>query len=385
MTLTNILVGAGLGGFFGGAAGFLGNAASQLMDGGKFNWRKAAGAAANGAVVGAAKGALVGSGVGVLGAFATDFAAGTVGSALEQGISRGRVDIGESLLSGAGNALSEVLYGTGPIKGVKDAFLRGARTGAVMSGIDNIARAAGIRGTEPGINPGGGGHSRGAAETAVPGYTGRDPKGMCGAADPFDLSSGLGNGRGYRSGAGGFSLGGFVKDVLTGAVTGGLGSAGFYGAGKAVDALKGSVVGRRKLNEDVFIRYMPDGKKVTDFSRLPGETGMAIPRRLSVEEMTYLTREYGIEFAQIYQRGSGLNGRGGKYFIYSGDASSVIVPVNKDVILINHTHPSGTAYPSKKDKNLLRLLESSGSPQRTSEIIPIGITKTVRFGKDGIK
>ena len=248
--IANILVGAGLGGFFGGAAGFLGNAASQLMDGGKFNWRKAAGAAANGAVVGAAKGALVGSGVGVLGAFATDFAAGTVGSALEQGISSGRVDLGESLLSGAGNALSEVLYGTGELKGVKDAFLRGARTGAVMSGIDNIARAAGIRGMEPGINPGGGGHSRGAAETAIPGYTGRDPKGMCGAADPFDLSSGLGNGRGYRSGAGhdsgagGFSLGGFVRDVLTGAVTGGLGSAGFYGAGKAVEKLRGSVAGR---------------------------------------------------------------------------------------------------------------------------------------------
>ena len=71
------------------------------MDGGKFNWRKAAGAAANGAVVGAAKGAL--------GAFATDFAEGTIGSTLEQGISSGRVDIGESLLSGAGNALSEVL------------------------------------------------------------------------------------------------------------------------------------------------------------------------------------------------------------------------------------------------------------------------------------
>ena len=264
--IANILVGAGLGGFFGGAAGFLGNAASQLMDGGKFNWRKAAGAAANGAVVGAAKGALVGSGVGVLGAFATDFAAGTVGSALEQGISRGRVDIGESLLSGAGNALSEVLYGTGELKGVKDAFLRGARTGAVMSGIDNIARAAGIRGTEPGINPGGGGHSRGAAETAIPGYTGRDPKGMCGAADPFDLSSGLGNGRGYHSGRthggaghsrtgenGGFSLGGFVRAVLTGAVTGGLGSAGFYGAGKAVDALWGSVAGRRSNG----IHYTP--------------------------------------------------------------------------------------------------------------------------------
>ena len=47
-------------------------------------------------------------------------------------------------------SLSEVLYGTGELKGVKDAFLRGARTGAVMSGIDNIARAAGIRGMEEG-------------------------------------------------------------------------------------------------------------------------------------------------------------------------------------------------------------------------------------------
>ncbi len=84
--------------------------------------------------------------MGVLGAFATDFAAGTVGSALEQGISRERVDIGKSLLSGAGNALSEVLYGTGELKGVKDAFLRGARTGAVMSGLENITDHVGSYG-----------------------------------------------------------------------------------------------------------------------------------------------------------------------------------------------------------------------------------------------
>lgn len=51
-------------------------------------------------------------------------------------------------------------------------------------------------------------------------------------------------GAGHNGRAGGFSLGGFLRDVLTGAVTGGLGSAGFYGAGKAVDALKGSVIGR---------------------------------------------------------------------------------------------------------------------------------------------
>ena len=42
----------------------------------------------------------------------------------------------------------------------------------------------------------------------------------------------------------GAGLGGFVKDVLTGAVAGGLGSVGFYGAGKAAEVLRGSVAGR---------------------------------------------------------------------------------------------------------------------------------------------
>ena len=36
-----------------------------------------------------------------------------------------------------------------------------------------------------------------------------------------------------------------MKDMLIGGIVGGLGSAGFYGAGKALDALKSSVVGRR--------------------------------------------------------------------------------------------------------------------------------------------
>ena len=135
--------------------------------------------------------------MGVPGTFATDFAAGTAGSALEQGFSRGRVDLGESLLSGAGNALSEVLYGTGELKGVKDAFLRGARTGAVMSGLENITDSVGPYGVAGsrlfGKTPN---------EAIIPEAikAGRDPKGMCGAADPFDLSGGLGNGRGYRNG-----------------------------------------------------------------------------------------------------------------------------------------------------------------------------------------
>ena len=164
-------------------------------------------------------------------------------------------------MSGAGNVLSEVLYGTGELKGVKDAFLRGARTGAVMSGLENITDHVGSYGVAGERIFG-----KKADRAVIPTNAGRDPKGMCGAADPFDLSSGLGNGRGYHSGRahggaghsrtgenGGFSLGGFVRDVLTGAVTGGLGSAGFYGAGKAVDALWGSVAGRRSNG----IHYTP--------------------------------------------------------------------------------------------------------------------------------
>ncbi len=246
--IPSILLGAGLGGLIGGASGFIGSAASQLTGGGKFNWKKAAGAAANGAVVGAAKGALIGSGAGIPIAFATDFAAGSVGNALEQKITKGRVDLGESLISGAGNALSEVLYGTGPIRGVKDAFLRGARTGAVMSGLDNIADTVGPFGVAGsrllGKKP----------KDAVSGGTGRDPRGKCGSPDPFDLAETLGDRKRSQDGAGhsgGFSLGGFLKDVAIGGIVGGLGSAAFYGAGRAVNALgehlAGSGSGRSKV------------------------------------------------------------------------------------------------------------------------------------------
>ncbi len=235
--IPTILAGGLLGGLFGGASGFLGSTISQVTSGEKFNWRKALGAGANGAVVGAARGALIGSGAGIPAAFATDFLAGASGNALEQWITKeraDRIDIGESLVSGTSNAFGQMLYGTGQLKGMGDAFVRGARSGAVVSGLENIAGALGL--------------------------TGRDPRRMCGSPDPFDLESGLGGSRGYHGGAGhsrignggGFSLGSFVKDTLTGAVAGGLGSAGFYGAGKAVEALRGSVVGRRSRRNTCF-------------------------------------------------------------------------------------------------------------------------------------
>ena len=105
---------------------------------------------------------------------------------------------------------------------------------------------------------------------------------MCGSPDPFDLTSGLGRSRGYhggrhhggggrsRTGEGsGFSLGGFVKDVLTGAVVGGLSSAGFYGVGKAVASLGGSVVGRGNdtPTEDIYDLYRKESN-IGDFKDL---------------------------------------------------------------------------------------------------------------------
>lgn len=138
------------------------------------------------------------------------------------------------------------------------------------------------------------------------------------------------------------------------------------------------------LGEDVFKRIMPNGEHNIDFSQLPGSKGYQVAHRLSDRQMEFLTNEYGIEFAQVYRRGPGKNGGGGNYYIYSGDANSVSVPVNKDTILINHTHPGGSASPSKQDMKLMAMYAQFGSPQRTSSIIPVG-KKTIYFTSKGRK
>lgn len=128
---------------------------------------------------------------------------------------------------------------------------------------------------------------------------------------------------------------------------------------------------------------MPDGRQVTDVTNLPGSTGIKTPRRLTTEEMTFLTQEYGVEFAQVYKYGNGINGGGGQYYLYSGTVSSVKVPIGNDIMLINHTHPGGTAYPSSADKALLGRYQQFGSPQISSEIIPIG-KGNIRFNINGL-
>ena len=88
-------------------------------------------------------------------------------------------------------------------------------------------------------------------------------------------------------------------------------------------------------------------------------------------------------FAQVYKYGNGINRGGGQYYLYSGTVNSVQVPVAKDIMLINHTHPSGTPYPSGLDMKLLTKYQQLGSPQRSSEIIPIG-KGNIKFNINGL-
>lgn len=153
------------------------------------------------------------------------------------------------------------------------------------------------------------------------------------------------------------------------------GNSGFY---------KGTKGFLATLGEETYERFMPNGDKNIDFTKLPGTEGIQVKKRLSDKQMMFLTNEYGIEFAQVYERGPGKNGRGGKYMIYSGTVNSVTIPVNSNTILINHTHPNGTAFPSKKDRKLMALIRQAGSPQITSSIIPVG-GKSVKFTSKGLK
>lgn len=140
----------------------------------------------------------------------------------------------------------------------------------------------------------------------------------------------------------------------------------------------------KQLKEDYFERFMPDGKKNIDFEKLPGAKGIQVKRRLTEEQMQFLTKEYGVEFAQVYILGNGKNGRGGKYYVFSGDDHTVHIPIAGNVILIGHTHPRGTEWPSDEDKDLMGYLRDYGSPQKVSRIYPVG-KKTVKFTKEGVR
>ena len=112
---------------------------------------------------------------------------------------------------------------------------------------------------------------------------------------------------------------------------------------------------------------------------LPGSQGVQISGRPTIQELENLSAKHNAEFSVVYRLGEGSNGRGGNYFLYSGDIDSVRVPINSDVIWVYHTHPSNTPFASTPDQNILKALKIEGSPQRSSQVIPVGSGNAVRF------
>ncbi|WP_141675273.1 RHS repeat domain-containing protein, partial [Gilliamella sp. Nev3-1] len=118
------------------------------------------------------------------------------------------------------------------------------------------------------------------------------------------------------------------------------------------------------------------GSRVNE--NLPGATGIPIPNRPTPLELELLSEKHGVEFAVTYKYGKGMHGRGGQYYLHSGERAKVTIPLEKDRILVYHTHPQGTAYASPQDMQIMLLLERLGSPQRSSQIIPSG-KAVIRF------
>ena len=252
----------------GGVFGFGGSALFQILSGEEFNVRKAIGAAANGAIVGGVRGALIGSGVGAGAALAADFGAGTLGSAAEQLIVNGRVSAKESLKDGLINAVTGKIYGNGKIESLGEALVRGSMAGGASSGLNYLSDAFTPR-------PGrlGGSTLNGLAGMMLMGAGsafGRDPRRGCGTGNRDVDWVGERLAYGYQYGLNqtaqkksGFNLADFGKEMLVGAITGGLASAAFYGAGKAVEALRESIRSNKGgTGETVYIPSDSDGNPI---------------------------------------------------------------------------------------------------------------------------
>ena len=177
----------------------------------------------------------------------TNFGAGFLGSMAEQKINKRRVNPREAIREGLNNSIGGALFGNSPISGLKNAIIRGARSNAAVAAINNIfdsftpTEQDRIHDFMLNLPPGT------TLVLELPGMR-DDPRNECGRKSPFHdgvgyaLPSGAGR---YNSdtngGRKGFSLVDFLKDVAAGAVLGGLSGAVYYGGGKAVEAVKGSV------------------------------------------------------------------------------------------------------------------------------------------------
>ncbi|MFG0787541.1 Ig-like domain repeat protein [Delftia tsuruhatensis] len=155
-------------------------------------------------------------------------------------------------------------------------------------------------------------------------------------------------------------------------------------------------IGSATLAETGVVDRLLYGARVGE--GLPGAEGIIIARRPTIDQMVNLSEKHGVEFATTYNLGSGKNGGGGYYTLYSGGPRSVSIGlIEGNKILVNHTHPRGTANASgywfdtarnmevyspsenlirsgtvelRGDQGVLQRLIDAGSPQRSSVVIP---------------
>ena len=336
--VANILAGGIVGGTIGFAWGFAGSALSQRMSGRRVDWRRAAGAGINGAVIGAVRGAMTASGVGAAAAFAGNFAAGTAGSALEQWIGPGNVSARRSVAGGLINASSSLWYGNKGFKNAGQALSRGFGAGATRSGIEYLAETLG--------RPSGTGERNSLRNRYERGYGSsasgnRDPRRGCGSTRPSQSTLGYTSASGYRyrtlesgkSRRNSFSLSGLLKTMAFGGVMEGLGNLAFFEAGRAVEALKRSVLSRGNnviiIHNDILDSPRTGSALTIDeinpIYKINPKTGkdyiaQEFPARPQAHGFTDIVDNYAgyatrtsINNATLYQLESSLNGVSGRF------------------------------------------------------------------------
>ena len=188
------------------------------------------------------------------------------------------------------------------------------RGGAASSGINYLSDALDTRKIREDA-------LRRMAQGTVSPYARRsDPSGLCSVPDPFAGGVGYPAVRGYRyeghpaagtAGKGGFNLADFGKELLTGFVAGGLSSAAFYGAGKAVEAVKGSARGVGKDCIGDFDSEMNEALRKLESSGLRlGQT------EISRGKVKFIVDNYNPVKAQssIYRFNREIFGRGPSYY-----------------------------------------------------------------------
>ncbi|RKI74744.1 hypothetical protein D7V90_23450 [bacterium 1xD42-87] len=142
-----------------------------------------------------------------------------------------------------------------------------------------------------------------------------------------------------------------MRDVLTGVVVGGLGSAGFYGAGKAVDALWGSVAGRRNLVETPYgMAVQNNSKEARRIKKYVKQGGMVYRGgtygRSKIADAQFwapespltvgYAKKYGVDFGQMDYIIGGYVKKGTKFITRpaprlgsnSGGAIEIVTPPN---------------------------------------------------------